>query len=119
MAVTRTTSFSSGAVISNVAGRVSAIHIDQAEDGQTSTTFVMLYDKATAPSGGTDTPVFVYQVDTQALQGNRGRLKIMFPAGGHRYGTGVGLFVATAFNGATGATTTAPTSVDVFYETGN
>ena len=119
MAVVRTTSFSSGAVISNVAGRVSHLVIDQATDGQASTTFAMLYDKATAPAGGTDTPVFVDQVETLTLGGNRGRYKIIFPGGGKRFATGIGLFVATAFNGATGATTTAPTSVDVFFEPGN
>jgi hypothetical protein len=116
MAVTTVTSFAAGAVISNSAARVSAIHIRQATDGASANTFVMLYDKATAPTGGTDTPDVVFKVNQLAIQGTRGTDKIVFPGGGDRYGTGVGIFVATAFNGATGATTTAPAEVDVFWE---
>lgn len=119
MAVTRVTSFAAGAIISNVAGRISAIHIDQATDGASANTFLMVYNQATAPTGGTDTPEIVAKITKPSSAGTRGRFKLVFPAGGARFDTGVGIFVATAFNGATGATTTAPASVDVFFETGN
>lgn len=117
MAVTRATSFAAGTIISNVAARVSAIHVDTPTDGTTGDFFVMLYDQATAPTGGTDTPVAVWRIyNTQ--EGKRGKRKLIFPSG-YRMATGVGLFVATAFNGATGVSTTAPGAVDVFFETGN
>ena len=119
MAVVRVTSFAAGSVISNVAGRVSHIHVHQATDGASGNTFVMLYDQVAAPVGGTDTPEIVWAVPQKAETGTRGKFSMVLPGGGHRFGTGVGLFVATTFNGATGVTTTAPTAVDVFYETGN
>jgi hypothetical protein len=118
MAVTRVTSYAAGAVISNAAARVSAVHVILPTDGTSGNTFVMLYDKATAPTGGTDTPDVVYKVAIPSQEGNVGMRKLIFPGGGDRFGTGVGLFVATTFNGATGVTTTAPYAVDVFFETG-
>ena len=119
MAVTNVTSFSAGAVIANVAARVSSVVVKVPTDGTTGNTFLMIYDKSSAPTGGTDTPDVVYKIAVPSQEGNRGTFKLVFPNGGDRYGTGVGLFVATTFNGATGATTTAPTSVDVFFEPGN
>jgi hypothetical protein len=116
MAVTNVTSFAAGAVISNSAARVSSIVAKVPTDGTTGNTFLMVYDKATAPTGGTDTPDVVNKITVPSQEGNRGTFKIVFPNGGKRFGTGVGLFVATTFNGATGATTTAPSSVDVFWE---
>jgi len=118
MAVTSASTFAAGTVISNAAARVSQVHVTVPTAGTGGNTFLMIYDKATAPTGGTDTPVAVMEIfDTQ--DGFKGKRKMIFPGGGLRCGTGVGLFVATAFNGATGATTTAPASVDVFFETGN
>ena len=119
MAVSSTTSFAAGAVVSNVAVRVSAVHVHQATAGASGNTFIMLYDQTTAPTGGTDTPEIVWTVPQIAETGTRGHFTMIFPGGGHRMGTGCGLFVATTFNGATGATTTAPTEVDVYYEIGS
>jgi|SRR6266850_5551418 len=119
MAVATVTSFAAGTVISNVAARISAIHIDQATDGATANTFLMVYDQTSAPTGGTDTPDVVYKITKPSGEGTKGRFKILFPGGGDRYGTGVGIFVATTFNGATGASTTAPLSVNVYFETGS
>ena len=119
MAVTRATSFAAGTVVSNVAARVSAVHVYTPTDGTTGNTFVMLYNQATAPTGATDTPVAVFEVFVPSTSGTKGIHKMIFPGGGLRLGTGVGLFVATTFNGATGVTTTAPSAVDVFFETGN
>jgi hypothetical protein len=116
MAVTRTTSFSAGAVISAAAARLSAVHVDVPTDGTTGNTFLMIYNQTSAPTGGTDTPDVVYKVSVPSQEGTKGRFKLVFPGGGDRYGTGIGIFVATTFNGATGATTTAPISVDVFWE---
>lgn len=119
MAVTRATSFAAGTIISNTAARVSAITLDTPTDGTTGNFCVMIYDKATAPAGGTDTPELAWMVRIPSASGNKGKHKIPLPGGGIRCATGVGLFVATAFNGATGVTTTAPGAVDVFFEPGN
>lgn len=119
MAVVSTTSFSAGASLYVGAARISRITVKVPTDGTTGNTCVMLYDKASAPTGGTDTPEDAWMVRIPSAAGNKGVFTKIFPGGGHRVALGVGLFVATAFNGATGATTTAPSAVDVWFEPGN
>jgi len=122
MAVTRITTINAnavGVVINNGPCRVSAIHVDAALSGVAANSFVMLYDQATAPTTGTDTPAFVHLVATAATRGLKGREKVIFPGGGRRFATGVGLGVTTTFNGATGVGTTGPTSIDIYFEPGN
>ena len=119
MAVTRISTINAnavGLVINAGPCRVSAIHIDAALAGVSANSFVMLYDQTAAPTTGTDTPAFVHLVETAATRGLKGREKVIFPGGGRRFATGVGLGVTTTFNGATGVGATGPTSIDVFWE---
>ena len=122
MAVTHMTQADCGAntVVSNVVCRMSAIHIDLPTDGLSALANVMIYDKATAPVAGTDVPVAALAVPLPATAGLRGRIKMIFPAGGKRMANGIGISVTTVFNGATlVATTVRPEGIDVFWEPGN
>jgi hypothetical protein len=103
-----------------VACRLSAIHVDLPTDGLTGLANVMIYDTASAPTAGTDTPVAALTLPQAATSGLRGRVKVIFPAGGKRMANGIGISVTTVFNGATlVATTVRPAGIDVYFEPGN
>lgn len=117
MAHARVTSFAAATAVSSVAGRVSAIGVLRA-DTPGADTFVSIFDDA-APSLGTTVPEITFRVPQAAQAGIGGRMmKIPLPGGGLRCGTAISVACTTAFNGDTGATTTAPQAVDVFWEVG-
>jgi hypothetical protein len=100
--------------------RLSAIHIDLPTDGLSALANVMIYDTASAPTAGTDVPVAALALPLPATSGLRGRVKMIFPAGGKRMANGIGISVTTVFNGATLVSTTArPAGIDVYFEPGN
>jgi hypothetical protein len=99
---------------------MSAIHVDLPTDGLSALANVMIYDTASAPTAGTDVPVAALAVPLPATSGLRGRVKMIFPAGGKRMANGIGVSVTTVFNGATLVATTArPAGIDVYFEPGS
>jgi hypothetical protein len=99
---------------------MSAIAIDIPTDGLSALANVMIYDTASAPTAGTDVPVAAIAIPLPATAGLRGRHKVVFPAGGKRMASGIGISVTTVFNGATLVATTArPAGIDVYFEPGN
>ena len=116
MAMQRVTSFAAATNVSSVPGRVSAIHVLRA-DAPGADTFVSVYDSA-APSLGTTVPEFEARIPQEAQAGKARMQKIVLPGGGIRFTTAISVAVTTGFHGATGATTTAPQAVDVFWEVG-
>lgn len=100
--------------------RLNAIHVDLPTDGLSALANVMIYDSASAPTAGTDVPVAAFALPLPATSGLRGRIKVLFPAGGKRMANGIGISVTTVFNGATLVSTTArPAGIDVFFAVGN
>lgn len=118
MAMQRVTSFSTFTNVSAVPGRVSAIGVLRA-DAPGADTFVKIYDNA-APTIGTTVPEIEFRVPQAAQIGiGKGMIKIPLPGGGIRCGTAISVACTTTFNGSTGATTTAPQAVDIFWEIGS
>lgn len=116
MAVARFTSFSAAGAISSGAVRVNAIVVKTPTDGPTSDTFLELFNTTSgAVILGTTAPDVSVVVEKLSRRGTKGVQKFVFPNGGRRFQTACALGVVTGFNGATGATTTAPDSVEVFY----
>ena len=106
--------------VTATAARLSAIHVDLPTDGLSALANVMIYDTASAPTAGTDVPVAAFALPLPATSGLRGRVKLVFPAGGKRMANGIGISVTTVFNGNTLVTTTArPAGIDVYFEPGN
>ena len=94
--------------------------MDLPTDGLSALANVMIYDGASAPTAGTDVPVAAFALPLPATSGLRGRVKLVFPAGGKRMANGIGISVTTVFNGATLVSTTArPAGMDVYFEPGN
>lgn len=121
MAVTRLTSFAAAAnaLAGSVPTRVSKIRI-QLNPAATVTSFLQLFDAA-APTLGTTTPNDVLEVPlpANAALGIKQTHVVVFPGGGKRFATALSVGCTTTYNGATGATTHAPLSIDIYWEPGS
>lgn len=105
--------------IESVGVRLHAVHIKQRTDGQSSDTYLSVYNTTSgAVTLGTTAPMLTVVIPKAATAGLRGVDKVIFPRG-LRLPSAASFAVATAYNGATGATTTAPAAVEVFYDKGN
>ena len=95
---------------------VSKITVYQATDGASASTFLALYNTTAANvTLGTTTPDLVILIPRSTRQGNYGQYTVDFGKG-MRFDVACSAAVATAFNGAVGATTTAPALVDIDWE---
>lgn len=113
MAVSRTTSWtdSTGVVDYAHAATLRSIRITL-NPAATAASYLQFFD-ATSATPGSDTPVVSFAIQPPLNGGNKTR---SFPIpGGMRFSTGICSFVATAFNGGTGATTHAPLAVDIHF----
>jgi hypothetical protein len=70
-------------------------------------TYVQIYNKATAPTIGTDTPIFTYPVAANAL------FDVTIPNGGYYFATGIAYAFTTDAAGTTGAAAAAVTSCNI------
>jgi hypothetical protein len=70
-------------------------------------TYLQVYNKATAPTIGTDTPIFTYPI--AALE----RFNLSFPDGGYYFATGIAYAFTTDAAATTGASAAAVTSCNI------
>lgn len=121
MAVTRITSFAAAtnALAGTTPTRLFKVRV-QLNPAATVTSFLQLFDNA-APTLGTTTPNDVWEVTlpANAAGGIKQTQTFVIPNGGKRYATALSVGCTTTYNGATGATTHAPLSVDLYWETGS
>src|SRR5262245_50154752 len=121
MAVHRSTSFGSAfnAVGGSTPTRLSKIEA-YLNTAATATSFLCLFDTASVNLGVT-TPSDCVELPlpANASAGYKMKHVVIFPNGGKRFATALSYAVVTTFNGSTGATTHAPTAVNVFFEIGN
>lgn len=122
MAVVRNATFATDTVvaISSNPVRLHAIHVKSVTDRATADVFVSVWDTTSgAVTLGTTAPKITVVVPKNTTAGKKGIDKVVFPGGGLRLPTAGSFAVTTTYNGSTGATTTAPSSVEVFYDEGN
>ena len=113
MAVSRATSWADDTEVSASAtgARLKAV-VFTAISGAAGEAFIQLWDVAD-PTPGTTAPRLVIAVPV--FTGVPRRRKVIFP-GGFPFATALTWFVSTTHDGATAATTTAPSSVDLYFE---